>query len=118
MSGWDPGEVRPLAVDVLGERYRRYRLADPAAEEAIARSLQRYGQIAPVVVCVHGGTPEVVDGFKRLAAARLLPRWTTLSVRLLAVDERGAKAAIYALNHVSRSTHELEEAWIVHTLGA
>ena len=60
---------------------------------------------------------EVVDGFKRLAAARLLlPRWTTLSVRVLAVDERGAKAAIYGLNRVSRSTHELEEAWIVHAL--
>jgi len=59
----------------------------------------------------------VVDGFKRLAAARLLlPRWATLSVRVLAVDERGAKAAIYALNRVSRSTHELEEAWIVHAL--
>src|SRR6266404_2066668 len=73
---------------------------------SVARSLQRYGQIAPVVVCVHNGSMEVVDGFKRLAAARLLlPRWTTLSVRVLAVDERGAKAAIYGLNRVSRCTH-------------
>lgn len=117
MSDWGASAVRPLALEVLGERYRRYRLSDPAAEEAMARSLERYGQIAPVVVCVHDGTPQVVDGFKRLAAARLLlPRWATLSVRLLAADERGAKAAIYALNRVSRSTHELEEAWIVHAL--
>src|SRR5260370_2467249 len=117
MSDWQASEARPLAVEVLGERYRRYRLADPAAEEAMARSLQRYGQIAPVVVCVHNGSMEVVDGFKRLGAARLLlPRWTTLSVRVLAVDERGAKAAIYGLNRVSHSTHELEEAWIVHAL--
>jgi len=117
MSDWDASEVRPLAVEVLGERYRRYRLSDPAAEEAVARSLQRYGQMAPVVVCVHDGTAEVVDGFKRLAAARLLlPRWPTLSVRLLSVDERAAKAAIYALNRVSSTTHELEEAWIVHAL--
>src|SRR5205814_8582503 len=91
--------------------------SDTTAEEAMARSLQRYGQIAPVVVCLHDGSAEVVDGFKRVAAARLLlPRWATLSVRWLAVDERGAKAAIYALNHVGRSTHELEEAWIVHAL--
>ncbi|MGA8498878.1 MAG: ParB N-terminal domain-containing protein, partial [Xanthobacteraceae bacterium] len=94
-----------------------YRLCDPAAEEAMARSLQRYGQIAPVVVCQHEGGTEVVDGFKRLAAARLLlPRWASLSVRVLAVDERGAKAAIYGLNRVGGSTHELEEAWIVHAL--
>jgi len=117
MSDWEASAVRPLALEALGERYRRYRLCDPAAEEAMARSLQRYGQIAPVVVCRHDGRMEVVDGFKRLAAARfLLPRWTTLSVRVLAVDERGAKAAIYGLNRVSRATHELEEAWIVHAL--
>ncbi len=117
MTDGEASAVRPLAVEVLGERYRRYRLSDRAAEEAMARSLQGYGQIAPVVVCLHDGSLEVVDGFKRLAAARLLlPRWPTLSVRGLAVDERGAKAAIYALNRVSRSTHELEEAWIVHAL--
>src|SRR5258708_6294748 len=85
MSGWDPGAARPLAVDQLGQRYRRYRLADVAAEEAMARSLQRYGQVAPVVVCEQHGALEVVDGFKRVAAARLLlPPWPTLSVRLRA----------------------------------
>src|SRR5260221_5516147 len=99
MSGWDPGAARPLAVDQLGQRYRRYRLADVAAEEAMARSLQRYGQVAPVVVCEQHGALEVVDGFKRVAAARLLlPPWPTLSVRLLDVDEPGAQAAIYGLN--------------------
>ncbi len=117
MSDWDASKVRPLDLEELGERYRRYRLSDAAAEEAMARSLQRYGQIAPVVVCLHDGTPQVIDGFKRLSAARLLlPRWPTLSVRLLEVDERGAKAALYALNRVSHTTHELEEAWIVHAL--
>jgi len=117
MSDWDASAVRPVALEALGERYRRYRLSDPTAEEAMARSLQRYGQIAPVVVCLHDGSAEVIDGFKRVAAARLLlPRWATLCVRPLAVDERGAKAAIYGLNRVSGSTHELEEAWIVHAL--
>jgi ParB-like chromosome segregation protein Spo0J len=117
MGDGDTAVVRPLALEELGERYRRYRLSDPTAEEALARSLQRYGQIAPVVVCLHDGSVEVIDGFKRLAAARLLlPRWATLSVRFLEVDERGAKAALYALNRVSRTTHELEEAWIVHAL--
>ena len=67
MSDWEASAVRPLALEAFGERYRRYRLCDPAAEDAMARSLQRYGQIAPVVVCVHDGSVEVVDGFKRLA---------------------------------------------------
>ena len=41
---------------------------------------------------------------------------TTLSVRLLDVDDRRAKAAIYGLNQTGRRPHELEEAWIVRAL--
>lgn len=116
MSDWEAGEVRGLPIVSFGERYRRYRLPDSAAEAALARSLGRYGQMAPVVVCLREETPEIVDGFKRLAVARTLPRWTTLSARLLAADERTAKAAIYGLNRTGRPTQELEEAWIVFAL--
>jgi ParB-like chromosome segregation protein Spo0J len=103
-------------VAVLGEHYRRYRLPDAEAETAMARSLRRYGQVAPIVVCLRDEVPEVVDGFKRLAAARTLPGLQTLSARLLAADERTAKAAIYGLNRTGRHTQELEEAWIVAAL--
>jgi ParB family transcriptional regulator, chromosome partitioning protein len=41
---------------------------------------------------------------------------TSLSVRVLAVDERTAKAAILGLNRGQRATRELEEAWIVQAL--
>ena len=36
MKDWTEGEIRFLALDVLGERYRRYRLPDAAAETAMA----------------------------------------------------------------------------------
>lgn len=116
MFDWDVGEVRRVPVTAFGERYRRYRLPDASAEAALARSLGRYGQMAPVVVCLREETPEVLDGFKRLTAARTLPRWTELSARLLPADERTAKAAIYGLNRTGRQTQELEEAWIVFSL--
>jgi ParB-like chromosome segregation protein Spo0J len=87
-------EVRAEPLSRLGERYRRYRLADPHAEQAMAQSLGRWGQLAPVVVCVRGEQWEVVDGFKRLSAARVLD-WPTLLVRRLeADDERTVKAAL------------------------
>jgi hypothetical protein len=105
-----------VSLNVLGQRYRRYRLADPDAEEAMAGSLRRWGQLAPVVVCLREEKFEVLDGFKRLAAARHLPTWTSLSVRVLAVDEPTAKAAILGLNRGQRATRELEEAWIVQAL--
>ncbi len=81
----------------------------------MAGSLRRWGQLAPVVACVRNEQLELLDGFKRQAAARQIPGMT-LSVRVLEVDERTAKAAILGLNRGQRPTRELEEAWIVHGL--
>ena len=115
MVEWHACEVRPYAVTQLGEHYRRYRLPDPEGEAAMARSLRRGGQLAPLVVCVRDERPEVLDGFKRVAAARSLGL-VTLSVRRLDADERTAKAALYSLNCTGQRPREWEEAWIVHAL--
>jgi hypothetical protein len=112
----DEGSVMPVSLDALAQRYRHYRLSDADAEEAMAGSLRRWGQLAPVVACRREDKLEVIDGFKRLAAARQLATWTNLSVRVLEVDERTAKAAILGLNRGQRATRELEEAWIVQAL--
>jgi ParB family transcriptional regulator, chromosome partitioning protein len=112
----DGGTTRPVALADLGQAYRRFRLADPDAETAMAGSLRRWGQLSPLVACQRGLRLEVLDGFKRLAAAAQVPGLTTLSVRVLEVDERTAKAAILSLNRGQRATRELEEAWIVRTL--
>jgi len=113
--GWNDGVVRPVALDGLGQRYRRYRLADPEAEEAMAGSLRRWGQLSPVVACVRDEALELIDGFKRWSAAGQIPGMT-LSVRVLNVDEPTAKAAILGLNRDQRPVRELEEAWVVQGL--
>ena len=82
----------------------------------MARSLGRYGQLSPIVVCSRQKRAEVLDGFKRLAATSSMPSPPRLRARLLDVDEGGAKAAIYGLNQVGRHLKELEEAWIVRAL--
>ena len=109
------GAVRIMAVDQLGQQYRRYRLPDAEAEAAMAASLSRYGQQTPVVVCLREETYEVLDGFKRLAAAQVLGLMT-LTTRALDLDERLAKAAILGLNQIGRRAQDWEEAWIVHAL--
>jgi hypothetical protein len=78
---WDHGVVHPVSFDRLGERYRRYRLADPQAEQAMAGSLRRWGQLSPVVACVRGEDLELLDGFKRLTGARQVVGQMSLSVR-------------------------------------
>jgi hypothetical protein len=114
--GWQEGMVRPVSLDGLGQRYRRYRLADPEAEEAMAGSLRRWGQLSPVVACVRDEQLELLDGFKRWTAARQVGELPSLSVRVLEVDEPTAKSAILGLNREQRPTRELEEAWIVQAL--
>ena len=92
MSAWPAGEIRLLRLDQIGEAYRRYRLAAPEAEAAMARSLRRYGQMSPIVVCLRQERPEVIDCFKRLAAARTISGWHQLNARRVEVDERGPDA--------------------------
>src|SRR5205085_5258181 len=113
---WNEGIARPVALAELGERYRRYRLSDPPAEEAMAGSLRRWGQLSPVVACVRAEQLELLDGLKRLAAARQIHELVSLSVRVLDVDEPLAKAAILGLNRDQRPARELEEAWVVQGL--
>jgi ParB-like chromosome segregation protein Spo0J len=112
---WDNAETRPLPLTELGSRYRRYRLADSGAETAMAWSLRRFGQASAVTACRRDRQVELLDGFKRLAAAAQLG-WPTLSVRVVDVDESTAKAAIHGLNSVGGRPSELEEAWLVQAL--
>jgi ParB-like chromosome segregation protein Spo0J len=116
MNSCSIGQVCPVRLDELGDQFRRYRLRAPQAVHAMAQSLRRWGQCAPIVACLRDEKPQVLDGFTRWEAARLVRGMTTLSVRLIDVDDRRAKAAIYGLNQTGRRPHELEEAWIVRAL--
>jgi ParB-like chromosome segregation protein Spo0J len=113
---WNDNQVRPLLLELFDERLQRYRLVQPRQERSLAQSLERYGQVSPVVVCIHEQSYVMVDGFKRLRAARKLKGMEQLDARRIDVDEQGAKAAIYNLNHAGQRPVDLEESWIVHAL--
>jgi ParB-like chromosome segregation protein Spo0J len=116
MDSCQSGRVTPLRLDELGDHFRRYRLRVPQAVQAMAMSLRRWGQCAPIVATLRQEKPQVLDGFTRWEAAQQVRGMTTLSVRLIEVDDRRAKAAIYGLNQTGRRPYELEEAWIVQAL--
>src|SRR5438094_7969467 len=116
MLRWASENLLQLKPEEIGEHYGRYRLHLPEAERAMARSLERYGQLSPVVVCRRQDRYELIDGFKRLGAVRGLAQIPRLSARLMEADERTAKAAIYGLNRAGGRTRELEEAWIIQAL--
>jgi ParB-like chromosome segregation protein Spo0J len=113
----DAAEVRQFAIDQFDQRYAALRLqATAEARQALIQSLGRYGQISPLVVWPADDAWVLVDGFKRVEAAKQVPGLDTLNARLIDADPKTAKAAIYGLNRLSDRVHLLEEAWIVCAL--
>jgi len=107
--------IEEIAVSEIGERYGAFRIVNPRADAAMVKSIQKYGQMSPVV-CVKGeGGYELIDGFKRLRACRRLKQ-TTLRVKTMEVSGRVCKAAMIQLNWSGRSINEMEEAMVVQSL--
>ena len=107
--------VEAVKLEQLDERYATLRLARPRQEQAVTDSLSRLGQLVPLVVCRREERLAVIDGFKRLRAARTL-KLQTLVVRTLPLSEQAAVASIYSLNRHSHGLVDLEEAFVVRAL--
>jgi ParB/RepB/Spo0J family partition protein len=108
------GPIEDVAISKMGERYAAFRIVDPRADRAMAKSMKKYGQMSPVVCARIGGGYELVDGFKRLRACRHIGK-TMLKARVLGGTERVVKAAVIQLNRGS-SISELEEAMVLSSL--
>jgi ParB-like chromosome segregation protein Spo0J len=109
------GAEQVAPVGVLGERLSHLRLCGPKAMQRVQQSLSRHGQLGPLTVWRSGNAGlEVLDGFKRLGAARELG-WTELRIRELSGDGVEAKVAVALLNE-GRGLTELEQGWLVRAL--
>ena len=109
-------EICSVDVNAFDERFGGYRLATADPDPAMVTSLRRFGQLSPVVCTPRDEVPCLLDGYRRLHAARRLEGLTSLDTRWMDIDDREAKAAIYRLNHLGRRIHPLEEAWIIFAL--
>lgn len=109
-----PTATRMVAIATLGERLSALRLCDADAVTAVRRSLDQYGQLAAVTLFAEHDELQIIDGFKRVRAARALG-WATLAAR---VDDVGAVDAKLRLRelHDQRGLTELEQAWLVRSL--
>jgi len=109
----EPPQTASIAE--LGERLAALRLCEAAALEAMRQSLDRHGQLMPIVAFAEGDHVETLDGFKRLRAARALG-WATVAITLVEVaDDVAAKVRLFELHHRCGLT-ELEEAWLIRSL--
>jgi DNA-directed RNA polymerase subunit RPC12/RpoP len=60
-----------IALTQFGQRFAALRIVNPAAEASVLQSMQKYGQLAPLVANRGEGPGryELLDGFKRFRAA-------------------------------------------------
>jgi len=109
-----PASPVEVSVSELHDKLGSVRLCEPRALDAIAQSLERHGQLTALEVFEQDGELQVVDGFKRLQAARRLS-WANLQVLQRELSAVEAIVRIVEL-HGGRSLTELEEAWLVRAL--
>ncbi len=105
-----------IPLTKIFERFGNLRIINPQADRAMLRSMEKYGQMAPVVVSrMEQDHYELLDGFKRLRAGRQLSL-PSLNARILNLGLRAGKVAVMQLNWIGKSISSMEEALVVHSL--
>lgn len=111
----DTCKIVSASLDRFDERYSGFRIPRPRLEDALVKSMRRFGQLAPVVAVERKDALALVDGFKRLHAARQLGL-EVLDVRSLPMSEQAAVGAVYSLNRYGQGMTDMEEALVVRAL--
>ena len=117
MNDFNPdSHVMSLPLSSIDDSYSCYRLIYPKAEKLMFESMERYGQLTPVVVTnPREGRYLLIDGFKRLRTSLKL-KLPALQTTVLPGGERTLKAAMLHLNRNTHSMTLMEEAIIVRAL--
>lgn len=60
------GPIEDIPASEIGEKYVSLRIVSPRADDALCKSMRKYGQLTPAVCMRMGDGYEIIDGFKRL----------------------------------------------------
>ena len=108
-------QIEDICIEDFDLSLMELRLINETRTLQVERSMKVHGQLQPVVARVHEGGIQLIDGYKRLAAAEVLVM-DTLECRLLEVDESQAKVMLLSYNRTSQSMEVWEEAMILKSL--
>ncbi len=96
------------------DRGRELSRADLCRQVLVVPRVSERNQLTPLLCCRVAEVIEVVDGFKRVRAARQ-PGWAQLRVELREADRAEAKLLMF-WSHRAEGLSDLEEAWVVRSL--
>ncbi len=107
--------AQEIDIHLLEGRYASLRIRNDRAVDRLATSMTRHGQLTPVLaVTGQAGRYIVVDGYRRLAALKMLGKDTAL-VQVLRDDEDEALLSVMR-EGASRRWSAIEEAGIIQEL--
>ncbi len=107
--------AKPCPIHALGTTLSGARCRQPARIERMKKSLSTHGQLTPLLGVVKSEKIEIVDGFKRLAAAEMLS-WPTLVITVKPMDATGQWATMLLVNRGPSSMTTLEEAMVLREM--
>jgi ParB family transcriptional regulator, chromosome partitioning protein len=95
-------------------RYAHTRIPKPKQLRMLSGSMERYGQITPVMCVLEGTHPVLIDGYLRVEALKLMGK-DTLKASVWESDEREALLQLLGRTQ-ERQWEALEQAWIIREL--
>jgi ParB family transcriptional regulator, chromosome partitioning protein len=107
-------EIRQIEIAQLILRYARTRIERPKESFALAASIDRIGQVIPVVVVKEGASFVLLDGYLRVKALKALGR-DTVKAEIWTCSAEEALVEILARAH-GRKWDVVEEAALVQEL--
>lgn len=93
------------------------RITRPGDLGRMRQSLERSGQLNPIVIRPFDDRFQILDGFKRYTIAGDLG-WESLEARILDISLAEGKAAMLSYNRAGRSLLDYDEAMVIYNLKA
>ena len=106
---------RKIKLEELDTTLLTLRITRPKDLTRVRQSLERSGQLNPIVVRPLDEQFQILDGFKRYAVAGDLG-WDSLEARVLDISLPEGKAAMLSYNRNGRSMLDYDEAMVIHSL--
>jgi len=103
-----------ISTDQIDLRLLVLRTPTSSAVKRMAESIQKRGQLTPIIIANDKDIPILVDGFKRYEAVRMIGH-NSLKATSLTVDATQAKAMMYLMNR-SGGFSMVQEAMLVREL--
>lgn len=108
-------KISTFDIESIQTKYSSMRLISPVHVQKMVVSMEKHGQLQPVIIMQEDNDYQLIDGFKRYFAAEKLPLGQ-LEARMIDVPPVVGKAMILSYNKTSGSLIGYEEGLVVQNL--